>query len=136
MPDKPPRTKRPLVLLEPTVADGLLSRLRFARLQALFPGRAVWALFMFVNGFITIAILAGLAIISRTPFIFPSLGPTAILLFLYAAIAVVGVLIGTTLRKSRQIGPLVSAGIKRFKPVNETVPELSYPREILSTFRP
>lgn len=81
MPDKPPRTKRPLVLLEPTVADGLLSRLRFARLQALFPGRAVWALFMFVNGFITIAILAGLAIISRTPFIFPSLGPTAILLF-------------------------------------------------------
>ncbi|HEX7359659.1 MAG TPA: HPP family protein [Bryobacteraceae bacterium] len=36
---------------------------------------------MFVNGFITIAILAGVAMVSHTPFVFPSLGPTAILLF-------------------------------------------------------
>jgi CBS-domain-containing membrane protein len=36
---------------------------------------------MFVNGFITITILAALAMISHTPFVFPSLGPTAILLF-------------------------------------------------------
>jgi CBS-domain-containing membrane protein len=36
---------------------------------------------MLVNGFITIALLAALAMISHTPFVFPSLGPTAILLF-------------------------------------------------------
>ncbi len=41
----------------------------------------MWALFMFINGFVTIAILAGVAMISHTPFVFPSLGPTAILLF-------------------------------------------------------
>jgi CBS-domain-containing membrane protein len=80
MPDKQ-RRRRPLALLEPTVAHGLLSRLRFARLQTRFPGRFIWALFMFVNGFITIAILAGVAMVSHTPFVFPSLGPTAILLF-------------------------------------------------------
>ncbi len=81
MSDKRARHQRPLALLEPTVAHGLLSRLRFASLRTRFPGRFVWALFMFVNGFITIAILAGVAMVSHTPFVFPSLGPTAILLF-------------------------------------------------------
>jgi CBS-domain-containing membrane protein len=37
---------------------------------------------MFVNGFFVIALLAGVAMISRTPFVFPSLGPVAILLFM------------------------------------------------------
>src|SRR6516164_10215875 len=41
----------------------------------------MWALFMFVNGFISIGILCGLAMVFRTPFIFPSLGATAFLLF-------------------------------------------------------
>src|SRR5215475_11011631 len=41
----------------------------------------MWALFMFVNGFISIAILCGLAMVFQTPFIFPSLGATAFLLF-------------------------------------------------------
>jgi len=36
---------------------------------------------VFVNGFITIAVLALLALASRNPFVFPSLGPTAYLLF-------------------------------------------------------
>jgi len=36
---------------------------------------------VFANGFITIAILAAVARISGTPFVFPSLGPTAFLLF-------------------------------------------------------
>ena len=40
-----------------------------------------WALFMFINGFISIAILCGLAMAFRTPFIFPSLGATAFLMF-------------------------------------------------------
>lgn len=41
----------------------------------------MWALFMFVNGFIAIAIMSGIAMLTGTPFIFPSLGPTAVLLF-------------------------------------------------------
>ena len=41
----------------------------------------IWALFMFINGFISIGILCGLALVFQTPFIFPSLGATAFLLF-------------------------------------------------------
>jgi CBS domain-containing membrane protein len=70
-----------LELLQPDVTRGLTSHLRLTRLLERFPARPVWALFMFVNGFITIAILAAVAMISHTPFVFPSLGPTAILLF-------------------------------------------------------
>ena len=36
---------------------------------------------MFVNGFISIGILCGLAMLFKTPFIFPSLGATAFLVF-------------------------------------------------------
>jgi CBS-domain-containing membrane protein len=36
---------------------------------------------VFVNGFITIGVLALLALVTRNPFVFPSLGPTAYLLF-------------------------------------------------------
>ena len=36
---------------------------------------------MFINGFISIGILCGLAMAFQTPFIFPSLGATAFLLF-------------------------------------------------------
>jgi CBS domain-containing membrane protein len=41
----------------------------------------VWAAFVFVNGFVTIGLLAAAAMLSGTPFVFPSLGPTAFLLF-------------------------------------------------------
>jgi CBS domain-containing membrane protein len=41
----------------------------------------MWAVFMFVNGFISIGILCALAAVFRTPFIFPSLGATAFLVF-------------------------------------------------------
>jgi CRP-like cAMP-binding protein len=36
-----------------------------------------WAVFMFINGFISIGILCGLAVIFQTPFIFPTLGAIA-----------------------------------------------------------
>jgi len=72
---EPPR------LLEPEVARELAARFRLSRLLARFPERPVWAAFMFVNGFLTIAILAGVAMASGTPFVFPSLGPTAFLFF-------------------------------------------------------
>ena len=72
---------RPAVLLDPEVARGLAARLRLTHLLTRYSERPVWALFMFLNGFVTIALLAGVAMISRTPFVFPSLGPTAFLLF-------------------------------------------------------
>jgi len=66
---------------EPEVTRGLVARLRLTRLLGRFPERPVWAAFMLVNGFLTIALLAGLAMVTRTPFVFPSLGPTAFLFF-------------------------------------------------------
>jgi CBS-domain-containing membrane protein len=41
----------------------------------------VWSIYVFVNGFLTIALLAVLAVFTNSPFVFPSLGPTAYLLF-------------------------------------------------------
>ena len=73
--------RKPLELLEPQVTRGLVERLRLTRLLGRFPERPVWAAFMFINGFISIAILAGVAMLTRTPFVFPSLGPTAFLFF-------------------------------------------------------
>lgn len=81
MPDSKPERSSRLALLDPAVVRGVLARLRLTHLLARFPERPLWALFMFINGFIAIAILAGVAMVSHTPFIFPSLGPTAILLF-------------------------------------------------------
>ena len=59
----------------------LLQRLRLVWLLHHFPPRLVRSLYVFVNGFITIGLLALLALVSRNPFVFPSLGPTAYLLF-------------------------------------------------------
>lgn len=70
-----------LRLLDPLVIRGFAAKLRFARLLQGRPERPLWALFMFVNGFISIAIMAVVGWISHSPFIFPSLGPTAFLFF-------------------------------------------------------
>lgn len=59
----------------------VLERLRLAWLLQHLPPRGVWAAYVFVNGFITIALLALLASATGTPFVFPSLGPTAFLFF-------------------------------------------------------
>jgi len=59
------------------------SRPWLIRLLRSFPERLVWALFVLCMGFISIAILAAVARISHTPFVFPSLGPTAILFFFH-----------------------------------------------------
>ncbi len=58
-----------------------VDRLRLPYLLGHYPARLVWAAFLFVNGFLTIGLLASFAMISGTPLIFPSLGPTAFLLF-------------------------------------------------------
>lgn len=81
-PEPPPRSSpERLRLLDPLVIRGLLRRLRFANLLERFPERPLWALFVLVNGFISICIMAAVGMLSHTPFVFPSLGPTAFLFF-------------------------------------------------------
>ena len=73
--------RRQLQLLEPEVIRALAARLRLVNLLERFPERPLWAAFVFVNGFITIGVLAGVAKLFKSPFIFPSLGPSAFLFF-------------------------------------------------------
>ena len=68
-------------LFEPLVIRGIARRLHLHRLLARFDERKVWAAFMFVNGFVTIVLLAVVALATGSPFVFPSLGPTAFLFF-------------------------------------------------------
>src|SRR6186713_630081 len=75
------RAKRPLAVHPPEVARSLAARLQLTHLLTRYSERPIWALFMFLNGFLTIALLAAVAMVSRTPFVFPSLGPTAFLFF-------------------------------------------------------
>jgi CBS domain-containing membrane protein len=70
------RLEQELELLE-----GLLRRLRMGWLLRHFSPRWVWAAFVCGNSFAAIALMSLVAMISRTPFVFPSLGPTAYLLF-------------------------------------------------------
>ncbi|HTL99385.1 MAG TPA: HPP family protein [Holophagaceae bacterium] len=74
-------TQGPLHLFEPEVSRGLVDRLRLSWLLGHFPERPVWAAFMFINGFISIALMSLAALTMKTSFIFPSLGPTAFLFF-------------------------------------------------------
>jgi CBS domain-containing membrane protein len=59
----------------------LLTHLRMEWLLRHFPARLVWAVYVCVNGFITIGLLGLLALLTGSPFVFPSLGPTAYLFF-------------------------------------------------------
>jgi CBS-domain-containing membrane protein len=63
------------------VTRGLLQTFHLERLITRFPERPVRALFMLINGFVTIGLLAGIAMWFKTPSIFPSLGASAFLLF-------------------------------------------------------
>ena len=60
---------------------GLLTRLRLGWLLKHFPPLLVRALYVFVNGFVSIALLSLVALFTGTSFVFPSLGPTAYLFF-------------------------------------------------------
>jgi CBS domain-containing membrane protein len=59
----------------------ILKHLRLTWLLQHFPARFVWSAYIGVNGFVTIALLALLALVTGSPFVFPSLGPTAYLFF-------------------------------------------------------
>jgi CBS domain-containing membrane protein len=59
----------------------LLAHLRLQWLLHHFSPRLVWTAYVCVNCFITIGLLALLAFVTGSPFVFPSLGPTAYLFF-------------------------------------------------------
>jgi CBS domain-containing membrane protein len=59
----------------------LLEHLRLSWLLRHFPARAVHAVYVLINGFITVGILSVLAFTTGSPFVFPSVGPSAYLFF-------------------------------------------------------
>lgn len=63
------------------VVLGLGNRLRLKPLTERFNSVVVLGLFAFVNGLVSIALMSVVALLTRQPFVFPSLGPTAFLLF-------------------------------------------------------
>ncbi len=63
------------------VVRGLARRARLPALAARYDRTSVLGLFAFVNGLLSIGLLSLLAWATRSPFIFPSLGPTAFLVF-------------------------------------------------------
>jgi CBS domain-containing membrane protein len=63
------------------ILAGLFRRFQLKWLLAHYSRVPVLALFSFVNGCISIGIMALVAVITGSPFIFPSLGPTAFLFF-------------------------------------------------------
>ncbi len=63
------------------VVLGLAGRFRLRALQQRYNSTAVLGAFALLNGFISIALMSLLAFATGEPFVFPSLGPTAFLLF-------------------------------------------------------
>lgn len=63
------------------IVFGLARRARLTALTERHDSTTVLGLFAFVNGLIAIAAMAFVALVTGEPFVFPSLGPTAFLLF-------------------------------------------------------
>lgn len=60
---------------------GLAQRFQLPTLTERYPRRFVLGVFALVNGLVSIALLAGAALVTGSPMVFPSLGPTAFLIF-------------------------------------------------------
>jgi CBS domain-containing membrane protein len=105
------------------VLRGLLVRFRFSNLAERHESRWLLSLFSFINGCLSIAIMATVALVSGQPFIFPSLGPTAFLFF-YTPLAppasprntIIGHLIGAL----SGLGSLVIFGLQDVGPALTT----------------
>jgi CBS-domain-containing membrane protein len=63
------------------VLRGLFQHVSLPWLTQHYAQTPVLAIFSFINGCISIGLMSILALITRSPFIFPSLGPTAFLFF-------------------------------------------------------
>jgi CBS domain-containing membrane protein len=63
------------------ILRGLLRYIRLPWLTQRYAQTPVLALFSFINGCISIGLMSVLAVITHSPFVFPSLGPTAFLFF-------------------------------------------------------
>ena len=63
--------------------EQLFERLGLRQVVRPLPPLALWAIYVFANGFLSIALLALLAVATGVPFVFPSLGPTAYQLFFF-----------------------------------------------------
>lgn len=63
------------------VVLGLGTRFRLKRLTERYNSVAILGLFAFVNGLVSIGLMSLVALLTSQPFVFPSLGPTAFLLF-------------------------------------------------------
>jgi CBS-domain-containing membrane protein len=63
------------------IVSGLARRARLPALTERHSSRFVLGLFAMVNGLVAIGVMALVALVTGEPFVFPSLGPTAFLLF-------------------------------------------------------
>ena len=80
-PDSGDRPRYPIGGRMSDVVLGLGRRLRVPALTARYSSVAVLGAFAFINGVISIGLMALAAFVTGQPFVFPSLGPTAFLLF-------------------------------------------------------
>jgi CBS domain-containing membrane protein len=63
------------------IVIGLFRRFQLAELTKYHNSTVVLAIFSLINGFISIGLMSVVALFTKSPFVFPSLGPTAFLFF-------------------------------------------------------
>lgn len=63
------------------IVRGLFAHIKLPWLTKRYAQTPVLALFSFINGCISIGLMSVLALVTKSPFVFPSLGPTAFLFF-------------------------------------------------------
>lgn len=63
------------------IVIGLFRRFQLTELTKYHNSTVVLALFSLINGFISIGLMSVVALLTQSPFVFPSLGPTAFLFF-------------------------------------------------------
>jgi CBS-domain-containing membrane protein len=80
-PPQQPRRPGPIGGDMAAIVYGLARRMRLPALVQRHDSTFILGLFAFVNGLIAIGIMAFVAEVTGEPFVFPSLGPTAFLLF-------------------------------------------------------
>ena len=80
-PEQEPRRPGPIGGDMAAIVYGLARRMRVPALVQRYDSTFILGLFALVNGVIAIGIMAFVAEVTGEPFVFPSLGPTAFLLF-------------------------------------------------------